>query len=430
VTRREKLTDAALAVGVTLVVAVAITANLGGGRGPDVAAYMFAVGLGLLMLIRRRYPGFALLTTAVGILGYHAADYPPVGLAAPVAAALFSAAEFGRTRLAAGVAAALLLISGFFRLREGDDLGYLVGYELGWTVALMAGAIAFGDGVRNRRRAQVEQREREERLIREREQQAAMRIEQERLAIARDLHDVLAHTVAVISVQADVAAEALADSDTEAVRSALTAIRTAGNDATRELRSAVDLLRRPAETDLRSPTGSLRHVDRLVDSMRESGLPVAIRTEGEPVPLPTMTDTTAYRIVQEALTNALRHANATRVEVVLRYGSDRLEIDVTDDGRGADDVHAADDVHGDKLNLTPSPSRGGDASGAGDHEPEAGGHARGEDGHGLGTGGRGLAGMRERAELIGGTLTMGPRPEGGFQVRASLPLPAHAATSS
>jgi signal transduction histidine kinase len=381
VARRDTLIDGALAAVVTLVVAVAITADLGGDHGPEVPAYMFAVGLGLLMLVRRQHPVLALIATSVGLLGYHAADYPPVGLAVPVAAALYSAAEHGKPKLAMGVAVGLLAISNFFRLRQGEALGYLVGYELAWSVALMAAAIALGDSVRNRRRWQAEQHQREQRLLREREQEAAIRIEQERLAIARDLHDVLAHTITVVSLQSDVAREALDDADTPAVHAALATIRAASGEATSELRATVALLRRPADDALRVPTVSVQHVDRLVRAMGESGLPVVVRVEGEPKPLPAVVDTTAYRIVQESLTNALRHAAASRVDVMLHYRHDRLDIQVADNGRGSD----------------------GDATG------------------------HGLAGMRERVELIGGTLTMssaGDKGSGdkGSKVSASLPL--------
>jgi signal transduction histidine kinase len=380
VVRRDTLIDGTLAVAVTLVVAVAITANLGGDRGPDVSAYMFAIGLGLVMLVRRQHPVLTLIATSAGILGYHAAGYPPVGLAVPVAAALYSAAEQGKARLAVGAAAGLLAVSNFFRLRDGEDLGYLIGYELAWTVALMAAAIALGDGARNRRRWQAEQREREQRLLREREREAAVRGEHERLAIARDLHDVLAHAMAVISLQSDVAREALDDADPRAARAALATIRAASGEATSELRSTVALLRRPADGTSRVPAGSLQHLDRLVRTMGDSGLAVIVRREGAPRPVPAVVDTTAYRIVQESLTNALRHAGASRVDVVLHYRDGRLDIEVTDDGRGRD----------------------------GDGDSDGTGH--------------GLAGMRERAELIGGMLTTSGVDDNGFKVSISLPI--------
>lgn len=364
--------DACLGGVVTLIVAVAIAANVGGSRGPDVGAYLFAVGLGLLMLVRRSHPSLALVATAVGLSGYYIADYPPIGLAVPVAAALYSAAEQGRTLPAISVGSVLLAASCFFRLRDGEQLNYLLGYELPWSVAVMAGAVALGDGVRSRQIRNAQQRRREQDLLEATRQEAARRIADERLQVARDLHDVLAHTTTVISLQADVAREALDDHDPAAAQAALAVIRTASGQATQELRATVALLRRPAEHTPRTPTGSLAHLDRLAAA---TGLPVTVRVHGEPVPLPTVVDVTAYRIVQEALTNAVRHAEATRVDVDVHHLPGRLDITVRDDGRG---------------------NTGG----------------RG--------GGHGLTGMRERAELVGGTLTA--TSGDGFEVRARLPL--------
>lgn len=370
------MTDACLGGGVTLVVAVAIAANVGGSRGPDAGAYLFAVGFGLLMFVRRRHPSLALLATAVGLAGYYIADYPPIGLAVPLAAALYSAAEHGKVVLATGVATALLVCSGFFRLREGEQLAYLLGYELPWSVAVMAGAIALGDGVRSRRIRNAQQRQREQDLMLASQQEAARVIEHERLQLARDLHDVLAHTTTIISLQADVAGEALEDGDGGAAQSAVAVIRSASGQAAEELRSTVTLLRRPAEDESRAPIGSLEHLDRLAAATTDSGLPVAVHVEGQRAPLPTVVDATAYRIVQEALTNAVRHADATRVDVHVHYRPEHVDITVKDDGDGGD---------------------GGTS------------------------GGHGLAGMRERAGLIGGTLTAAAG-EDGFEVRASLPL--------
>ncbi|WP_144120197.1 sensor histidine kinase [Catellatospora sichuanensis] len=374
--RRQLLLDGCLGAVVTLVVAVAISANVGGERGPDLGAYLFALGLGLLMLLRRQHPALTLLATAAGLAGYYIADYPPIGLAVPAAAALYSAAEYGRTVLAVSVAAVLLAGSSFFRLRDGEELGYLFGYELPWSVAIMAGAIALGDGVRNRQLRSAQQRQRERDLLQASRQEAARRIENERLQVARDLHDVLAHTTTVISLQADVAREALDDGDTTAARSALAVIRSASGQATQELRSTVTLLRRPAEQTSRAPVGSMAHLDRLAAATTDSGLPVAVHVHGRPVDLPAVVDATAYRIVQEALTNAVRHADATLVDIHVRYLPGRLDLTVKDDGRGAD-------------------------GGSG--------------------GGHGLAGMRERAELIGGTLTATAARD-GFEVAASLPV--------
>lgn len=373
--RRELLIDGALAVAVTVVVAVAITANLDGGRGPDVAAYMFAVGLGLLMFVRRQYPALALMATAVGIIGYYTADYPPVGLALPVAAALYSAAEQGRLKLSVLVAAALFVGSTAYRIYEGQDPGYVLAFESPWSIALMAAVIALGDGVRSRRRWRAEQREREAQLIREREQESAMRIERERLALARDVHDVLAHTVAAVTLQANVAAEALEDGDFNGARDAISAIRSATGDATTELRSTVALLREPAGDVPLEPSGSLRNLDRLAEVVDAGSVRMSVQVECDLAAVPAVVDIAAYRIVQEALTNALRHADARGVTVALACSSDVLVVDVTDDGRGRGD---ADDGHG-------------------------------------------ITAMRERAQLVGGTLTI-LSGDAGCRVHAELPL--------
>ncbi|GAA1641815.1 histidine kinase [Saccharothrix algeriensis] len=366
--------DASLGGMVTLIVAVAITADVGGARGPDAGAYLFALGLGLLMLVRRTHPGLALLATAVGLSGYYIADYPPIGLAVPVAAALYSAAEQGRTLLAISVGSVLLAASCFFRLRDGEQLSYLLGYELPWSVAVMAGAVALGDGVRSRQIRHAQQRRREQDLLAATREQAARRIAQERLQVSRDLHDVLAHTTTVISLQADVAREALDDRDPAAARAALAVIREASGQATEELRATVALLRQPAEQAARTPAGGLALLARLAAATSAAGLPATVRVHGARAPVPAVVDATAYRIVQEALTNAVRHARATRVDVEVRHLPGRIEITVRDDGRG-------------------------DTGGRGGH---------------------GLTGMRERAEIVGGTLST--TSGAGFAVRVELPL--------
>ncbi|WP_253773336.1 sensor histidine kinase [Goodfellowiella coeruleoviolacea] len=376
--RRGGRADAVLGAAVSVVVATAISMDLGGDRQPDVVAYLFAAGLGALMLVRRQFPVLALVAAATGLLAYYAAGYPAIGLALPVAAALYSAAEAGKLVAATGTAAALLLVSTAFRLAEGDDPAYLLGFELASTVGLMLTAIALGAAVRATRLLRDEQRRAARQAAAEREREARRRVEQERLRIARDLHDVLGHTIAVVRVQAAVADEALAD-DPEAARAALGVIRLASDEAVRELRGTLGLLRGPDEPEARTPVGGLRHLDALVAATSRSGLPVRLRTLGEPVPLPVVVDTTAYRIVQEALTNCLRHARASSVQVDLRYLDDRLEISVTDDGQGLARPEQADT-------------------------------------------GRGIAGMRERASLLGGRVAVGSRPGTGCRVDASLPL--------
>ena len=191
-TPRALVVDIALGVLVFGVLATAITADLAASTQQPAAAYGFAVGLGALMLVRRRWPVATLLVTAAALLGYYALDFPPVGLAVPVAAALYSTAEAGGLRWAIGTAVGLVTVSTFFRVREGDDLAYLLGYEFAVTATLMAAVIALGDSVRSRRRWRAELRRQADAAQAEREQEAAHRVEHERLRIARELHDVLA----------------------------------------------------------------------------------------------------------------------------------------------------------------------------------------------------------------------------------------------
>ncbi|HEX2299087.1 MAG TPA: histidine kinase [Pseudonocardiaceae bacterium] len=368
------------------VLAAAITADLGSaGPVPD-AAYLFAVGFGALMLVRRRWPIGTLLVTTAGLLVYYALEYPPVGLAVPVAAALYSAAEAGRLRWAVGTAAGLVVVSTFFRIREGDDIAYLLGYELAVTATLMAAVIALGDSVRSRRGWQVELRRQARVAELEREQEAARRVEQERLRIARDLHDVLAHTISIVSLHSDVAREALRV-DPDAAQNALHAVRAATNDASRELRATLELLREPGAGASREPPAGLDGLDDLVRSAAEGGLTVRVHTTGEPFALPAVVEAAAHRVVQESITNVLRHAGARTATVELRYAGDALTVRVTDDGSG----------------CAGSPRAGSTGPG--------------------GSGGYGIAGMRERVALLGGVLRAGRRPEGGFVVEASFPLP-------
>jgi signal transduction histidine kinase len=165
-------------------------------------------------------------------------------------------------------------------------------------------------------------------------------------------------------------------------RSALVAIKQASNDALGELRSVLDVLRQGDEAEPRAPASGLAHLDRLVAGAEATGLEVRTRVEGTPRPLPAGTDLAAYRIVQESLTNVTRHAGPASATVLVRYGPADLTVQVDDDGRG--------------------PGPAGNGSGAGP--------------------GNGIRGMRERVQALGGELTTGPRPGGGFRVRATLPL--------
>jgi signal transduction histidine kinase len=376
------MADIGLGLLVTGVVAAAITADLPDigyeGTGPDAVSYLFAVGFGALMLVRRRWPVGVLVASTVLLAGYYILRGAPIGLAVPLAAALYTAAEQGRTRWAIGIAAFAVVSSTAYRLAEGDDPAYLLGYETAATVTLMAAVIALGEAVRSRRGWQGETRRRLRLAAAEREREAARRVEEERARIGRELHDVLAHTVSVISIQADVAAEALRD-DPDAAETAIGAIRSASRDAMGELRATLGLLREGA-TEPRAPVPGLAQLDRVVGAAAESGLAVRVTVEGEPVQLPAVVDAAAHRIVQESITNVLRHAGATRAEVRLGYAPGALTVTVTDDGQGG--------------SAKPS------VNGAG----------------------WGIKGMRERATVLGGRLEAGGRPDGGFAVTATLPI--------
>jgi signal transduction histidine kinase len=232
-----------------------------------------------------------------------------------------------------------------------------------FTMACSSGAWALGEAARNRR------------LAIEEESQRAMSEEQAR--IARELHDVIAHSVSMIVVQA-AAADDVFDERPDQARAALRSIEQAGREAMAELRRLLSAVRPGLETDPTEPQPGLDRLDELAESLRAGGLQVAVRREGEPADLPAGLDLSAYRIVQEALTNTLRHARATRADVTLSYTAEALEVDVLDDGRGA-------------------PANGGGS-------------------------GHGLLGMSERATLLGGWLEAGPGPGGGYRVHARLPL--------
>jgi signal transduction histidine kinase len=249
-----------------------------------------------------------------------------------------------------------------------SDIGWIVVlFGITWTVGFtLGGRVRNADAAR--RLADEAERGREE--------QARLAVEEERARIARELHDVVGHSVSVMTVQAS-AVRRLLEDDQQKVREALEVVEQTGREALAEMRRMVGVLRRPEEAPALAPQPSLEQLDRLVAVTREAGLPVEVRVEGKPLQLPATLDATAYRIVQEALTNAVKHANAEQAEVVVRYGKGRVELIVSDDGRG-----------------------NGDGGGSG----------------------HGLVGMRERVAVHGGELEAGPQAGGGFRLRATLPV--------
>jgi signal transduction histidine kinase len=248
-------------------------------------------------------------------------------------------------------------------------------------LAVFAIAWVLGDNIRTRRAYLAELEARAARLEREREERDERAVNDERARIARELHDVIAHNVSVMVVQAS-AGEELFDTDPGRARESLSAVASTGRAALAELRRLLGVIRAEEADGAAAsyrPQPGIAYLDELVRQVRETGLAVELSVIGEPRELPEGIGLCAYRIVQEALTNTLKHAHASEAQVSVRYGADALELQVLDDGRGA-------------------PAVNGESSG------------------------HGLIGMRERVGLFGGELTARPRPGEGFEVRARLPL--------
>ncbi len=373
--------DVLLGVGVTLVVSLFIAADIE-NSDPDGWAYLWAVGLGALMLVRRRYPVVVVLLSAGGVLSYYAAGYPAIGVAVPLAAAVFSAAERGRAVAAIVTSTSVLVISVAYRLAAGQD-PVVVLYELPGHALLLASAIALGDSVRSRRVLRSQASEIAslvaERYLREAEKRAMS----ERLAIARELHDSVGHALTVVTLHTQIAEETL-DADPRpqdaAMRDSLRVISDTASSSFDELRRTVARLRREdgaVPTPLR-----IADLETAVRPARQAGLKVRMRVS-VPSSLPPAMEAAVYRIVQESITNVVRHASATRIEVDVVQKEDIVDVSIVNDG-------AAEPA------SVPADGRPGNP-------------------------GTGLAGMRERTKLLGGTFTAGHEGS-GFAVRVSLPL--------
>jgi signal transduction histidine kinase len=250
------------------------------------------------------------------------------------------------------------------------DFGFIA---LTFTIAWLGG-LALGSQLESAAR----KLERAEQLDRTREAEARAAVAEERARIARELHDIVGHSVSVMTVQASAVRRLLRD-DQAREREALKTVEDTGREALAEMRRLVGVLRRPEEAPALVPQPSLEYVNKLVEQTREAGLATELKIEGEATCLPAGIDLTAYRLVQEGLTNALKHARATHAEVLVRYADGSVELVVRDDGRGG--------ANGD-------------------------------------SGGHGLVGMRERVAVCGGELECGPRPGGGYELRARLPATA------
>ncbi|SEG99922.1 Signal transduction histidine kinase [Nonomuraea solani] len=342
---------------------------------------MEAVVIGLVvcgaLVFRRSHPRAALAACLGGLVVYFAlgGDRTPLDLGPMIAVYTVALHSARRTAWFTGLAVSLVLAGSRF-VFAGESL---VAPELLAQVAWIGMATAIGDAVRSRRAYVAAIEERARRAEATREEEAERRVMEERLRIARELHDVLAHHIALINVQAQVAAHVL-DSRPDEARQALGHVRNAGKEALNELRTTVGLLRRPGSPDdvPAEPSPGLDRLPDLIASFTAAGLNVECLAEGVPRPLPAPVELAAFRIFQEALTNVSKHATDAGVHVRLGWEPGQVTVQVTDDGPGG-------------------PPTGG--------------------------AGHGLIGMRERALSVGGTFSAGPDRRGGWCVHAVLPAP-------
>jgi signal transduction histidine kinase len=348
-------------------------------RSLDWLAWVLLAAATGSLVARRRWPAAVLVVTCAATAASVALGYPTGPIWATPLIALYSAAATGRRALALLAAAVLAAVPVVWALLDAGTPA-----EVGLTVLLVALALAMGEVSRGRRDYLAEAERRAVEAERTREETARRHAGEERLRLARDLHDITAHTIAVIAIQAGVAEEALDrfEADPEPAREAVRAIRASSREAMAELKATVTMLREGAAP--RGPLPGLDQLEELVDMARSAGVRVELAVSGVARPLPPAVDLTAYRIVQESLTNVLRHAQATSATIRLRYEPDVVEVEVDDNGQGSG---------------RPPPGV-----------------------LGTGSAGHGLAVMAERAAAVGGRLVAGPKQASGFRVHARLPV--------
>ena len=382
---RPRLVDSVVAIPVTVLVAclVARTAwRQTGFAKPDAVALTLAVVGTLVIAWRRVYPlaSVAVCLGAIVVMTLRGDDVtellPVVACGLLLSLAYHTEAPVAAAGLGIGVAGFAVVV-----LAHPPGLGP---DNVGWTFGIIGASWLSGRLLRNRRAMLVERADTAEQRAAAEADRAALLVSEERLRIARELHDILSHTVSVIAVQATVG-EHLANTDPEAARRSLGVIGATSRDALDELRRLLAVLRdeggEPDEHNA-DPVHGLADVETLASRFQDAGLDVRVAVEGSRRALSSAAEACGYRIVQEALTNVLKHAGAAAADVVLTYRPDALVVTVSDDGDG----------------TVVTPARAG----------------------------HGITGMRERAALFGGAFTAAPRPGGGFQVRAELPHPERA----
>jgi signal transduction histidine kinase len=388
--RHPVLVDSVLALTVGSL-GLSVLGDAGSHRVPRLVNLLFVAAMVAPISVRRKHPVGAFAAVII-VGGIEVLVLPrPVGSDVAVLVVLYTLAAYRPRRVAAPgllacLAGSVVAIVAWAPPRAKHDL-YTVGVMFAVFCLPALTAWLLGDMMRWRRGFYAALEERAARLERERDAQAQIAAAAERARIARELHDVVAHNVSVMVVQADGASYAL-DADPERARQALGAIAATGRQALAEMRSLLGVLRSAGDiTAELEPQPGIEQLTGLLEQARASGLPVSFTVEGVPRPLPPSAALTAYRVVQESLTNARKHGGPTvTAAVTLRFCEDGVAVTVTDDGKGTADP--ADGL------------------------------------------GHGLIGMRERVELFGGTVSAGPRPGGGYRVAATLPVPALAGPAS
>jgi signal transduction histidine kinase len=370
-------------------IAVAIVACIGAElelalssaiQGPAWVNAVAAAGATLPIAFRRRWPLAAAITVAAVVAWQEAlnGDLTENSIAPLVSAPMVVygvAAYCDRRRAFVGLVSVLALIWADVILSDNT-----VGSDFLFTALLVFGPWLVGRIVAARVELAAELSDKADRLEREQEKQAELAVAQERSRIARELHDVVAHNVSVMVVQA-AAARRMIDHDTGKAKDALASVEQTGRAALKEMRRMVGMLGQGEDELLLTPQPTMDELDSLIERARDAGLEVDLAIEGERKRLESGVDLSAFRIVQEALRNTLKHAGPARASVRLRYGEHDVEVDVSDNGRG----------------VRPATENGAVT-------------------------GQGLVGMRERVAMLGGEIEAGYRKDGGFGVHARLPL--------
>lgn len=370
-----------LALAVVLFVAAELEMTLGTNlEGPSWVNILAAAGATLPIAVRRRWPLAVVIAVSAVVAAQEALNgdllensFAPV-LVLPVI--VYSVAAWSeRPRAVAGLICALVLVWTTVALAAQSTTSDFL-----FTALLVFGPWLVGRIVAARVELAAELRDKADRLEREQEKQAELAVAGERARIARELHDVVAHNVSVMVVQA-AAARRMLEHDPAKATEALASVEQTGRSALKEMRRMVGMLGQPDEELALAPQPSVAELDWLIERAREAGLDVDLTIEGEQKRLDSSVDLSAFRIVQEALTNTLKHAGPARAHVKLSYGRNDVVVDVSDDGRGL-----------------PRPLENGTGPG------------------------HGLVGMRERVAMLGGEIHAGYRKDGGFGVHATLPL--------